>query len=102
MRMPLKIPWGSFRLTCPWFLELLQDGVAMITVNLVLWFEQVSGRLILSSIYETQTLGPALWPSGYVRTLCFGSSGFASLDPGCGPSATPGHAVAASHIEELE
>ena len=47
--------------------------------------------------------GPAPWPSGLVHTLCFGSLGFTSLDPGCGPMhCSSSHAVVASHVEELE
>ena len=38
-----------------------------------------------------------------IHVLCFGSLGFASLDPECGPMHhSSSHAVAGSHIEELE
>ena len=42
------------------------------------------------------------WPGGavVVRLLCFGTLGFANLDPGCGPTHfSSSHAVAASHIQ---
>ena len=44
-------------------------------------------------------------PGGVVVkfTLCFGGLGFASSDPGCGPThRSSSHAVVASHIAELE
>ena len=44
-------------------------------------------------------LGPAPWPSGYVRALHFGAQGFAGLDPWHRSS---GHAEAASHMPQLE
>ena len=47
--------------------------------------------------------GPALWPSGSVHMLHFGSPGFAGSDPECRSIVcSSGHAVATSHIVELE
>ena len=43
------------------------------------------------------------WPDGWVPALLFSSPGFASSDPGHGPThRSSGHAVVVSHIEELE
>ena len=44
------------------------------------------------------------WPGGVVvLVLRFGGLGFAGSEHGCGPTHCPSsHAVAASHIEELE
>ena len=38
------------------------------------------------TLYKSVALGPARWHSGKIPVLCFGSPGFAGLDPQCGPS----------------
>lgn len=46
MRMPLTISWRSFP---PWFLDLLQDGVAwVIFINPILWLQQTSGKFYIA------------------------------------------------------
>ena len=49
------------------------------------------------------TWGPAPWLRGQVHALHFHSTGFPSSDPERRPThQSPRHAVAESHIEELE
>ena len=57
----------------------------------------------MQSAVKGVQVGPALWPSGWVSTLCSGGPGFTSSDSGHGPTyRSLGHAVAAPNTEELE
>ena len=54
-------------------------------------------------IYKMGVVESAQWGSGYVCTFHFGGPGFTCSDPRCRPThCSLSHAVAASHIEELE
>ena len=83
---------------------LLWDMFGKCCVRVLFWWFTIILKTLKSPLLGKELiLGACLWPSVWVCALCFSGPEFASLDPGCGPTyRSSSHAVAASHIEELE
>ena len=64
--------------------------------------EQTFGTMIIVLALK-QLKGPALWPSGYIRTLRFGGPVFHQFGSGARTwHRSSGHVEAASHMAQLE